>query len=63
MRYFDAATIRARLPWARMREALAAMLIAEVEAPLRTHHAIDVPGAAPRRSCSCRRGVPGGASA
>ncbi len=45
MRYFDAATIRARLPWARMREALAAMLIAEVEAPLRTHHAIDVPGA------------------
>jgi len=45
MRYFDAATIRARLPWARMQQALAAMLVAKVEAPLRTHHAIDVPGA------------------
>jgi ornithine cyclodeaminase len=45
MRYFDAATIRARLPWPRMREALAAMLTADVAAPLRTHHAIDVPGA------------------
>jgi ornithine cyclodeaminase/alanine dehydrogenase-like protein (mu-crystallin family) len=45
MRYFDAATIRARLPWPRMREALAAMLVADVAAPLRTHHALDVPGA------------------
>lgn len=47
MRYFDAATIRARLPWPRMREALAAMLVADVAAPLRTHHALDVPGAPP----------------
>lgn len=47
MRYFDAATIRARLPWPRMREALAAMLVAEAAAPLRTHHALDVPGAPP----------------
>lgn len=45
MRYFDAATIRARLPWPRMHEALAAMLREDVAAPLRTHHAIDVPGA------------------
>jgi len=47
VRYFDAATIRERLPWPRMRAALAAMLVAPVEAPLRTHHAIDVPGAPP----------------
>jgi len=47
MRYFDAATIRARLPWPRMREALAVMLTADVAAPLRTHHALDVPGASP----------------
>ncbi len=47
MRYFDAATIRARLPWPQMREALAAMLVADVAAPLRTHHALDVPGAPP----------------
>jgi alanine dehydrogenase len=47
MRYFDAATIRARLPWPRMEQALAAMLTAEVAAPLRTHHALDVPGAPP----------------
>ncbi len=44
MRYFDAATIRARLPWPRMLEALAAMLQADVAAPLRAHHAIEVPG-------------------
>jgi alanine dehydrogenase len=44
VRYFDAATIRARLPWARMHDALAAMLRNDVAAPLRTHHAIDVPG-------------------
>ncbi len=47
MRYFDAATIRARLPWPRMVDALAAMLTADVTAPLRAHHAIDVPGAPP----------------
>jgi len=47
VRYLDAATIRARLPWPRMREALAGMLTADVAAPLRTHHAIDVPGAVP----------------
>ena len=45
MRYFDAATIRAALPWPRMLDALAAMLREDVAAPLRAHHAIDVPGA------------------
>jgi len=45
MRYFDAATIRAALPWSRMLDALAAMLREDVTAPLRAHHAIDVPGA------------------
>jgi len=44
MRYFDAATIRARLPWPRMLAALDAMLRRDVAAPLRTAHAIDVPG-------------------
>ena len=44
MRYFDATEIRARLPWARMLAALDAMLKDEVEAPLRAHHAVDVPG-------------------
>ncbi len=44
MRYFDAAMIRARLPWPRMLDALEAMLKADVAAPLRAHHAIDVPG-------------------
>ena len=46
MRYFDAAEIRARLPWPRMLAALDAMLKDDVDAPLRTHHAIDVPGEA-----------------
>ena len=45
MRYFDAATIRAALPWPRMLEALGAMLRDEVAAPLRANYAIDVPGA------------------
>jgi ornithine cyclodeaminase len=45
MRYFDAATIRDALPWPRMLEALGEMLREDVAAPLRTHHAIDVPGA------------------
>jgi ornithine cyclodeaminase len=44
MRYFDAAAIRARLPWPRMLAALDAMLRESVAAPLRAHHAIDVPG-------------------
>jgi len=46
MRYFDAATIRARLPWARMESALQAFLRDDVAAPLRTNHAIEVPGEA-----------------
>lgn len=45
MRYFDASTIRAALPWPRMLESLGAMLREDVAAPLRGHHTIDVPGA------------------
>ena len=44
MRYFDAAAIRAGLPWARMLAALHAMLNDDVAAPLRAHHTIAVPG-------------------
>ncbi|NDP43939.1 MAG: ornithine cyclodeaminase family protein, partial [Aromatoleum sp.] len=44
MRYFDAATIRARLPWPRMLDAIDAMLKDDVAAPLRANHSIDVPG-------------------
>jgi ornithine cyclodeaminase len=44
MRYFDAGAIRAHLTWPRMLAALDAMLRDEVAAPLRSHHAIDVPG-------------------
>ena len=44
MQYFDAAAIRARLPWPRMLAALDAMLHDEVAAPLRSHHSIEVPG-------------------
>jgi alanine dehydrogenase len=44
MRYFDAATIRAQLPWPRMLAALDTMLKRAVAAPLRTTHPIDVPG-------------------
>jgi len=44
MRYFDAAMIRARLPWPRMQAALDAMLKHDVAAPLRTAHAVEVPG-------------------
>ena len=44
MRYFDAATIRAQLPWPRMLAALDTMLKRAVAAPLRTAHPIDVPG-------------------
>jgi ornithine cyclodeaminase len=42
--HFDAETIRARLPWPRMLDALDAALKSTVEAPLRANHAIDVPG-------------------
>ena len=45
MRYFDAATIRAALPWARMLDALGAMLREDVAAPLRASYGIDVPAA------------------
>ena len=44
MRYFDAGAIRAHLTWPRMLAALDAMLRDDVAAPLRSHHAIDVPG-------------------
>ena len=44
MLYFDATTIRARLPWSRMLVALDAMLKDDVVAPLRAHHAVEVPG-------------------
>ena len=44
VRYFDAAAIRSRLPWPRMLAALDAMLQTDVAAPLRTSHAIEVPG-------------------
>ena len=44
MRFLDAATIRARLPWPRIIDALAEALRADVHAPLRTHHSIEVPG-------------------
>ncbi|HQR12537.1 MAG TPA: ornithine cyclodeaminase family protein [Casimicrobiaceae bacterium] len=41
---FDAAAVRARLTWPRMLAALDEALRAEVHAPLRAHHTIDVPG-------------------
>jgi ornithine cyclodeaminase len=44
VRHFDAAAIRARLPWPRMLAALDATLQADVAAPLRTNHPIEVPG-------------------
>ena len=44
MEFFDAEAIRARLPWSRLIAALEQALRAEVEAPLRTSHAITVPG-------------------
>ena len=46
MRHFDAAMIRELLPWPRVEAALETMLRDEVVAPLRTSHAIDVPGEA-----------------
>ena len=51
MRFFDAATIRALLPWPRMLAALDAMLKRDVAAPLRTAHPIDVPASRRRRCC------------
>ena len=42
--HFDDATIRARLPWPRMLDALDAALKSTVQAPLRANHAIEVPG-------------------
>ena len=44
MQFFDAEAIRARLSWRRMLEALEEALRADVEAPLRAHHSIAVPG-------------------
>ncbi len=44
MHHFDAEAVRARLPWPRMLAALDEVLRADVHAPLRAHHAIDVPG-------------------
>lgn len=44
MRYFDADAIRERLTWPRMLAALESMLLDDVAAPLRAHHAIEVPG-------------------
>jgi alanine dehydrogenase len=44
MRFFDAATIRARLDWPRMIAAITAALRADVHAPVRASHTIDVPG-------------------
>jgi alanine dehydrogenase len=45
LRHFDAAQVRARLPWPRMLAALDAMLRDEVASPLRSNHPIEVPGA------------------
>ncbi|MBP8298333.1 MAG: ornithine cyclodeaminase family protein [Burkholderiales bacterium] len=47
MRVFDAATIRARLDWPRMIAAITSALRADIHAPVRTNHAIDVPGMPP----------------
>ena len=44
MRSFDAEAIRKRLPWPRMLAALDDALRAEVDAPLRASHRIEVPG-------------------
>ncbi|MEO8344753.1 MAG: ornithine cyclodeaminase family protein [Betaproteobacteria bacterium] len=44
IRTFDAEAVRARLPWPRMLAALDEALRAEVHAPLRVNHSIEVPG-------------------
>jgi ornithine cyclodeaminase/alanine dehydrogenase-like protein (mu-crystallin family) len=43
MLYFDAQSVRARLPWPRFFAALDAMLRDDVATPLRTNHPIEVP--------------------
>ncbi len=45
MRHFDAAAIRAALPWPRMLDALDSALKSDVIAPLRANHTIEVPAA------------------
>jgi len=47
MQYLDAETIRARLPWPLVLAALDEALCAEVHAPLRASHGIEVPGMPP----------------
>jgi ornithine cyclodeaminase len=44
MQVFDAEAVRARLPWPRLLAALDEALRAEVHAPLRVNHTIEVPG-------------------
>jgi alanine dehydrogenase len=44
VQFLDAETIRARLPWPVMLAALDEALLAEVHAPLRASHTIEVPG-------------------
>jgi alanine dehydrogenase len=44
MQFLDTETIRARLPWPAMLAALDEVLLAEVHAPLRASHMIEVPG-------------------
>jgi ornithine cyclodeaminase len=44
MQVFDAEAVRARLPWPRLLAALDEALRAEVHAPLRANHTIEVPG-------------------
>lgn len=44
MQFFDAAAVRAGLPWPRLLAAIDEALRSEVHAPLRVNHAIDVPG-------------------
>jgi ornithine cyclodeaminase len=44
MRSFDAEAVRSRLGWPRILAALEETLRAEVEAPLRAHHRVPVPG-------------------
>ena len=44
MQFLDTETIRARLPWPAMLAALDEALLAEVHAPLRASHTIEVPG-------------------
>ena len=44
MQFFDAAAVRVRLPWPRLLAALDEALRADVHAPLRVNHPIDVPG-------------------